>query len=233
MLKTNHLLSEVPSLLCEKGTLGLQTILKRDNEELTKKIYNAQKANPIKGDWILMVKKDFKEIGLIFNEEEIIKESKFQFKERIKKSLRAHMFSKLKVEQNEHSKISHICYSSFKMQEYLGTHRMNNHEVSLLFSLRSRTAKIFRANFPFNIERMCPDCKKEEDTQEHMLKCEVMYPRSIRNNSISYNDIFSEDVSRQAAVIQLYANLIERREDASASTLAPVSAQDLQGNDSS
>ena len=118
------------------------------------------------------------------------------------------------------------------MQEYLGTHRMNYHEVSLLFSLRSRTAKIFRANFPFNIERMCPDCEKEEDTQEHMLKCEVMYPRSIRNNSISYNDIFSEDVSRQAAVIQLYANLIERREDASASTLAPVSAQDLQGNDS-
>ena len=92
----------IKEIIMSRRCLYLQTILKRDNEELTKKIYNAQKANPIKGDWILMVKKDFEEIGLIFNEEEIIKESKFQFKERIKKSLRAHMFSKLKVEQNEH-----------------------------------------------------------------------------------------------------------------------------------
>ena len=107
------------------------------------------------------------------------------------------------------------------MQEYLKTHMMNNHEVSLLFSLRSRSAKIFKANFPFNIERMCPYCRNEEDTQEHMLSCEVMYPSSIRNNSIIYNDIFSEDVSRQAAVVQLYATLIERREDASASTTGP------------
>ena len=107
------------------------------------------------------------------------------------------------------------------MQEYLKTHRMNNHEESLLFALCSRSAKIFKANFPLYIERMCPDCKKKKDTQEHMLSCEVMYPSSIRNNSIIYNDIFSEDVSRQAAVVQLYATLIERREDVSASTTGP------------
>ena len=71
---------------------------------------------------------------------------------------------------------------------------------------------------------MCPNCKKEEDTQEHMLSCEVLYQRSIRYNNISYNDIFSEDVSRQAAVDQLYTTLIERREDASTLPPAPVSA---------
>ena len=108
---------------------------------------------------------------------------------------------------------------------------MNNHEVALLFLLRSRSAKIFKANFPYYTKRMCPACKTEEDTQEHMLSCEVLYPKIIRNNNISYNDIFSEDVTRQAAVVQLCAIIIEKREDASASTLAPVSVQDLQGND--
>ena len=62
-----------------------------NSKELTKKIYNAQKENPLKGDWILMVKQDFEDIGPIFNEKEIIKETQFQLKERIKKSLRSHM----------------------------------------------------------------------------------------------------------------------------------------------
>ena len=54
-----------------------------------------------------------------------------------------------------------------------------------------------------------------------MFSCEVIYPRCIINNNISYNDILSEDVLRQAAVAQLYATIIERREDASASTTGP------------
>ena len=106
---------------------------------------------------------------------------------------------------------------------------MNTHQVSLLFSLRSRSAKIFKANFPFHSERMCPQCKKEEDTQEHMLSCDIIYPRSIRNNCISYNNIFSEDVTRQAAIVQLYTTLIERREDASASTTGPSSCSGSPG----
>ena len=101
-------------ILMSRRCLYLQKIIKRDNKELLKKIYNAQKENPLKGDWILMVKKYFEDIGLIFNEEETIKENKSQFKERIKKRKKiTFVLKKLKVEQKEHSKISHICYSSF------------------------------------------------------------------------------------------------------------------------
>ena len=213
----------IKEIIMSRRCLYLQTILKRDKEELTKKIYNAQKKNPLKGDWILLVQKDFEEIGLDFDEEQIIRETKCEFKTRIKRSLRAHMFSELKDEQTQHSKISNICYQNFKMQEYLRTHKMNNHEVSLLFSLRSRSAKMFRANFPFYSDQNCQFCETEEDTQEHILKCEVIYPTNTRNSSIEYGDIFSEDVDRQAAITQLYATLIERREDASASTTGPSS----------
>ena len=55
-----------------------------NSKKLKNKIYNAQKENPFKGDWILMVKQDFEDIGPIFNEKEIIKETQFQLKERIK-----------------------------------------------------------------------------------------------------------------------------------------------------
>ena len=114
--------------------LYLQTILKRDKEELTKKIYNAQKKNPLKGDWILLVQKDFEEIGLDFDEEQIIRETKCEFRTRVKLSLRSHLFSELKDEQKQHSKISNIGYQRSKMHEYLRTHKINNHKVFLLIT---------------------------------------------------------------------------------------------------
>ena len=139
------------------------------------------------------------------------------------------MFEDLKSAQKEHSKISNICYQTFKVQDYLKTHILNNHEVSLLFALHSRTFKYFKANFPFNSEKMCPHCGKEEDSQEHCMKCESIYPTSIRNDQIEDSDIFNDDVLKQAAVTQLIASLIERREDASASDTGPSSCPESPG----
>ena len=49
----------------------LQTILKRPDDEITKKIYECQKYNPVKGDWVEMVKKDFSNVEMAMNEEVI------------------------------------------------------------------------------------------------------------------------------------------------------------------
>ena len=66
-----------------------------------------------------MVHQDFKDIGTLFDEQEIKKETNVEFKSRIKKLLRIHMFEDLKSAQKEHSKISNICYQTFKVQDYL------------------------------------------------------------------------------------------------------------------
>ena len=195
--------------------------MQREDEELTKRIYNAQKNNPSKGDWIEMVQQDFKELGIQFNDEEIMKETKVEFKLRIRNVLGDHMFKELKRAQQEHSKISSIIYKTFKVQDCLKTHMMNNHELALLFALRSRTSRYFKTNFPFYTETICPHCGKEEDSQEHCMKCEVIYPKSTRNNDIEYSDIFNDDVVKQSAVTHLVASLIERGEDASASDTGP------------
>ena len=79
-------------------------------------------------------------------DEEIMKETKVEFKLRIRNLLRNHMFEELKRAQKEQSKISNISYKTFKVQDYLKTHMMNNHEVALLFALRSRTSSYFKAN---------------------------------------------------------------------------------------
>ena len=67
---------------------------------------------------------------------------------------------------------------------------------------------------------------------KHCMKCEVINPKSTRNNHIEYSDIFNDDVVKQSAVTHLIASLIERREDASASDTGP-SSYPAEGIDSS
>ena len=52
----------------------------RTDDELTKRIYEAQKENPVKGDWIELLKEDFKFIGEEINEKHIKEFSKAQYK---------------------------------------------------------------------------------------------------------------------------------------------------------
>ena len=83
------------------------------------------------------------------------------------------MFSELKQQQEGQSKISHICCINFKNQEYLKSPMFNNHEAFLLFSIRSRISKLFKANFPYFTNQVCPmnDCP-DLDSQENLIDCE-------------------------------------------------------------
>ena len=105
-------------------------------------MYKSQNRNPVKGDRVDMVKKDFAKIEMEINEEAIQSESKLVYKNRMKKHIRKYMLSELKKKQEGHNKISNICYNDLKTQEYLKTHMLNNHEVFLLFSLRSSSRLI-------------------------------------------------------------------------------------------
>ena len=70
--------------------MHFQTILKRSDDEITKKVY-VQQTNPVKGDWIDLVKKDFSDIGMKINEEIIKNETKVQWNARIRQHLKANM----------------------------------------------------------------------------------------------------------------------------------------------
>ena len=210
----------------------LQNILKRPKEEVIRKVYEAQKLSPVMGDWTELVTKDFYDVGIILNEKEIIGKSKSEHKSLVKDNIKQHVFDKLKKLQLGHSKISHIKYKTFETQKYLTNHKLNNHEVSLLFSLRSRTAREFKANFPYNIEQLCPFGCEELDTQEHCLLCEKAYPNSLRNPDIVYDDIFSDDSAKQLAAVKLIATLLERREDTSSLNTGPSCCPEGDSNSS-
>ena len=50
----------------------LHTILKRSDEELTKRVYDAQKKSPIRGDFFTLVKMDYDMVGEVIDDLEVV-----------------------------------------------------------------------------------------------------------------------------------------------------------------
>ena len=48
--------------------LYFQSLVARADDELIKKVYEAQNTNPVKGDWIIQLKEDFQFINEEINE---------------------------------------------------------------------------------------------------------------------------------------------------------------------
>ena len=96
-----------------------QTILKRPDEELTKRVYNAQKDSPTDGDFYQLVKADWEMVGENLDEVHITSKSTEEHKKAVKAKIRnaAHRYlQNLKV---QHSKVKDIKYPKLERQEYM------------------------------------------------------------------------------------------------------------------
>ena len=97
-----------------------------------------------------------------------------------------------------------------------------NVEASLLFGLRTRTAKQFKGNFP-NLRLNCVHCPLKcwtanetpvIDSQEHILECKKLCDfrvKEIATEKVVYSDLFS-DVKKQKEAVTLFKSLLEERE---------------------
>ena len=201
-------------ILSCRRMIYLQTILKRSNLELTKRIYMKQKESPTKGDFYCMVVKDFEMIGKTLDETEIMNTSKYSYKKEIKQKIRNAALSYLTEKQQKHSKIRNIKYEKLTTQEYLTSSLFRNNEVNLLFALRSRCIEC-KANFRNKHDDIaCQLCFEEEENQQHLLKCkklnEIFKSQEILIEDIEYNDIF-KDIKKQKVIVSLFKELLEVR----------------------
>ena len=101
----NNTTGTIPSknVISTRRMIYLQNILKKSKEEVVRKVYEAQKVNPVKGNWTELIKRGFNDVGIHLDEAEIIAKSKSEHKCTVKRSMNQHVFSKLKNLQNGHS----------------------------------------------------------------------------------------------------------------------------------
>ena len=82
-LETGEL--DIPNVIRVRRLLYWQNIVSRHENELLRKIYEAMKESPLKGDWINMVREDLNKIGMELKHEEQVKQmTRKEFKDIVK-----------------------------------------------------------------------------------------------------------------------------------------------------
>ena len=77
--------------------------------------------------------------------------------------------------------------------------------------------RFVRANYPnMQSENFCPFCvsglKKVRDTQDHLLDCDKLDTGNhIIESEVKYEDLFCDDMSRQATVAVILENRYNKR----------------------
>ena len=104
----------------------LQTILKRDDTELTKRVFEAQLQNPSDGDYVQLVKRDFDEMNISFNLDNVKTTGVETFKKQIKNKVKEAALKYLQEKQKTHTKVKHIEYNKLETQKYLTSRGAEN-----------------------------------------------------------------------------------------------------------
>ena len=104
----------------------------------------------------------------------------------IKKKVKQRVFENLKTIQQSHSKVREICYETFKIQDYMNSQKITNHEVTLLFALRSKSVRSVATNF--GQQKDCSLGCQSQETQEHWIVCRRT--KGNQGKQVNYNDIY-------------------------------------------
>ena len=158
-------------LMKVKRIMFLHHILTRQDDALIKKVFCAQASQPVKGDWVLVVKEDMEYIGLgHLTFENIAGLSKGTLRTMVKAKARDTAWRELMAQKEKSSKLAPLKYASFSMQPYLTAEcNLSNRAKRALFRWRSHTISV-QQNWGMKNAK-CPLCESADDTQYHLLTC--------------------------------------------------------------
>jgi hypothetical protein len=216
-LETNLL--EIPDIVSMRRLLYYQNVLQKQEDEIVRKVFVAQRNNPSKGDWILLVQEDMEKYNIGLSEPQITSMSMLDFKKLIRKHIRKYSFQELTNLKIAHKKVKYVQHNpSSGPQEYLLSSKLTRKMRSLLYNLRCKSVTGIKENFhrQFKEDLTCPlKCFNEIDTQQHLLHCQGLVP-SLKESqkdllkTVQYSDIFGS-IDDQAKVVGIFLDLLRTR----------------------
>ena len=92
------------------------------------------------------------------------------------------------------------------MQDYLKPNSASIEESKFTFSIRSRMLDI-RTNYRgqyMDSDTLCPVCFMEEETQQHLLVCDMLCdPDSLVINVPSYDELFGDVLDKKLIISRI------------------------------
>ena len=191
------------------------TILNKSEDELVRRVFDAQKTFKTKDSWVAQVEEDLEFCNIELQEEEIKLMSNYKMKKLVSKQIRIKSDEYLIELRDSHEKTACLCPSN-QMQDYLKCMNISKKEKILLFKLRTWMIQVkgnFSSSHINNMQcGLCGD-KESEETQLHLLQCNflVNHPDIKQDISkIKYEDIF-KDLSSQVNAIKVWTKIMSIR----------------------
>ena len=97
----------------------LHYLLNLNENDLVRKIFEAQLRNPANGDWVLKVQEDLEMLGFETKLDEIKSFKKQSFKNLVKNKINSLALNYLKSLKEGHSKMTNLKYENLEIQTYL------------------------------------------------------------------------------------------------------------------
>ena len=185
----------------------LHNILNREQNSMLYTFFITQWMNPTRGDWVLQVREDLKDLDIPCSFDFIRSKSKQAFKNLVKMKVKTYALKILKTKQLKHSKMSNVNYTSLKMQNYLSRSDLTQEEKKTIFKYRVRMERYgenYRGGAP---SIKCPLCHTHLDNQEMSFQCPIIRQEvDIKGN---YSDIYNETI--QSETIQTIVKITRFR----------------------
>ena len=203
-------------IIMSRRLMFLQYLLKEENESLVHKFLQEQIRSPVKNDWILTVQENMEELQIGLDFENITTLSKDSFKAFLEKKIDIKALEYLNSLKSKHSKVLHIVHKNLKLQEYCQA--SNIEDVCLakfIFHARTRMLNV-KANYKnryLKTDINCPMGCPILDSQEHVLFCTKIESCCLimEKNEPKYQDLFSENSSKQKTIAKLLRGRLEKR----------------------
>ena len=198
-------------LLIKRRLLYFWNILAKSDDELVKKVLNAQKAFPVKNDWIHQVRNDLELCEIELSDDEISNLKKVTFKKFVEEKIQQLSFSYLVSLKDKHSKSEHLKPST-DMQHYLKNVNLTIEEKKLLFRLRNRLIDV-KMNYKNKYRGIldCRLCGAPEESQPHLVVCsQILSDKNIKSTlqNYTYSDTFSSNEHVQIHMIKAWKQIM-------------------------
>lgn len=168
----------------------------------------------MKGDWYNSVISDLKDFKIDLPFSEIKQMKKSSFKKLVKGKANEAALNYLNSLKLTHSKLDNLKYSELQIQPYLINRSIYTPMAQQVFNWRTRMAN-FRSNFSHGNEDLtCPMGCLHLDSQENILKCEIIQDNiDIDVSSVNYFNIFSSDIQKMKLTFEVLQKVMKIRKE--------------------
>jgi hypothetical protein len=192
-------------IIREKRLGYLHYILNEDKKSMIFRFFESQMKQRTKKDWVTTVLDDLEKLEINLSMEEIAHMKKTSFMNLIKNKINRRTFENLESLKPTHSKVKNVEHIGMQIQKYLqlNNSKMTKIEAQLIFQLRCRMteAKVNLKGKYDNLE--CSACGMEEESQEHIIKCEKLN-KNIETEDVDYENIFNGTVAEKLKIAKRF-----------------------------